>query len=53
MKITILDEAQADLREGARFYERQSSGLGTYFLDSLFSDIDSLWNSGEFWGQLT
>ena len=42
MKIQILDEAQADLREGAQFYERQSSGLGTYFLDSLFSDIDSL-----------
>ena len=42
MKIKILDEAQADLREGARFYERQSAGLGTYFLDSLFSDIDSL-----------
>ncbi len=42
MKIKILDEAQADLREGAWFYERQSSGLGTYFIDSLFSDIDSL-----------
>lgn len=28
MKIQILDEAQADLREGAQFYERQSSGLG-------------------------
>ena len=42
MKIQILDEAQADLREGAQFYERQSSGLKTYFLDSLFSDIGSL-----------
>ncbi len=42
MKIKILDEAQADLREGAQFYERQNSGLGTYFLDSLFSNIDSL-----------
>ena len=39
MKIQILDEAQSDLREGAQFYESQRSGLGTYFLDTLFSDI--------------
>ena len=31
-----------DLREGFHFYEKQEPGLGTYFLDSLFSDIDSL-----------
>ena len=37
MKIKILDEAQADMREGAEFYERQNIGLGTYFLDTLFS----------------
>ena len=42
MKIRILDEAQSDLREGAQFYEQQSSGLSTYFLDTLFSDIESL-----------
>ena len=42
MKIQILDEAQSDLREGAQFYEIQYSGLGTYFLDTLFSDIESL-----------
>jgi len=24
------------------FYENQAEGLGTYFLDSLYSDIDSL-----------
>ena len=24
------------------FYERQAPGVGTYFLDSLFADIDSL-----------
>ncbi len=40
MNIQILDEAQADLREGAQFYERQNIGLGTYFLDTIFSDID-------------
>ena len=42
MNIQILDEAQADLREGTQFYERQNVGLGTYFLDTIFSDIDSL-----------
>lgn len=42
MNIQILDEAQTDLREGAQFYERQNVGLGTYFLDTIFSDIDSL-----------
>ncbi len=42
MQVTILDAAEGDIEEGYRFYERQSSGLGTYFLDSLYSDIDSL-----------
>lgn len=42
MKIQILAEARRDLADGFRFYERQSQGLGDYFLDSLFSDIDSL-----------
>lgn len=42
MKIHILDDAQEDLIQGFRFYEGQESGLGDYFLDCLFSDIDSL-----------
>ena len=42
MNIQILDEAQADLREGTDFYEQQYKGLGTYFLDTIFSDIESL-----------
>ena len=42
MKIRILDEAKEDLLDGFRFYEMQDTGLGDYFLDSLFSDIDSL-----------
>jgi len=42
MRIRILDEAQSDLCEGAQFYEQQSDGLGLYFLDTLFSDIESL-----------
>lgn len=42
MKLRILEAASQDLIEGHRFYERQQTGLGAYFLDSLFSDIDSL-----------
>ena len=42
MRVQILDEAQRDLVEGSRFYESQGEGLGDYFLNSLFSDIDSL-----------
>jgi len=42
MKIEILEEAEQDLIDGFRFYEAQNFGLGQYFLDSLFSDINSL-----------
>ncbi len=42
MKIKILDEAQQDLEEAAQFYENQKGGLGSYFIDSLLSDIESL-----------
>jgi len=42
MKITVLPSARDDLSEGFDFYERQREGLGGYFLESLFSDIDSL-----------
>jgi plasmid stabilization system protein ParE len=42
MKIEILDEAREDLVAGFHFYEEQAAGLGSYFLDSIFSDIDSL-----------
>jgi len=42
VKLLILEEAERDLADGYRFYEAQGEGLGDYFLDSLFSDIDSL-----------
>ncbi len=41
MKIKILESASKDLIEGYWFYEKQQEGLGNYFLDTLFSDIDS------------
>ena len=42
MKIRILSSAIEDLYNGRIFYERQGEGLGEYFFNSLFSDIDSL-----------
>lgn len=42
MRIKILRSAQEDLTAGRRFYEGNSQGIGDYFLDSLFSDIESL-----------
>ena len=46
MTIEILPDAQSDLIAGFRFYERQAAGLGRYFLDSLFADIDLLARHG-------
>ena len=42
MKIRILGLAVGDLEAGRDFYERQQPGLGVYFLDTLFSDIEAL-----------
>jgi plasmid stabilization system protein ParE len=40
--IEILPDAQRDFIAGFRFYERQSVGLGRYFLDCLITDIEPL-----------
>jgi len=42
MNVRILAKVQDDLASGFRFYEAQAVGLGSYFIDSLYSDIDSL-----------
>ena len=42
MRVQILASAKQDLIDGHYFYEKQGGGLGNYFLDSLYSDIDSL-----------
>lgn len=46
MRVEITDLAEEDLEEGYLFYEQQQFGLGTYFLDALYSDIDSLFSHG-------
>jgi plasmid stabilization system protein ParE len=42
MQLNISRSAESDLLSGFSFYERQRSGIGSYFLDSLYADIDSL-----------
>jgi len=42
MKIHISESAFQDLANGYDFYDAQEKGLGAYFQESLFSDIDSL-----------
>jgi plasmid stabilization system protein ParE len=42
MRIKILSSAVDDLHAGRLFYETQGEGLGDFFFDSLFSDIDAL-----------
>lgn len=42
MKVRVLRRALEDLAAGRLFYNRQEAGVGDYFFDSLFADIDSL-----------
>lgn len=42
MQVRITQSAETDLLKGYAFYERQQAGVGEYFLDSLFADVDSL-----------
>ena len=42
MNVIILDPAKDDLTEGFWFYESKEYGLGHYFLDTIYSEIDSL-----------
>ena len=42
MRIEILPEAREDLIAGFRFYERQAPGLGSYFRESILTDVDAL-----------
>jgi hypothetical protein len=40
--VYILEEAVYDLNEGRSFYDLQETGVGDYFWDCLFADIESL-----------
>lgn len=41
-EVLILREAVNDLEQGKSFYEEKQPGIGDYFWDSLFSDLESL-----------
>jgi len=41
-KLRIASSGIDDLEIGREFYNRSAQGVGEFFLDSLFSDIDSL-----------
>jgi len=42
MKVQILRSAIEDLERGRKFHDFQEEGVGDYFFDSLFTEIDSL-----------
>ena len=42
MKLQIRPTAMGDLVNGRRFYDSHELGVGDYFFDSVFADIDSL-----------
>lgn len=42
MKVRVLPPAMQDILAAHEFYNRQEDGLGAYFLDCMFSEIDSL-----------
>ena len=42
MRVKMLDSAHQDMLDGYWFYERQGVGLGDYFADTLYGEIDSL-----------
>jgi hypothetical protein len=42
MKVRVLRPALEDLASGREFYNQQREGVGDYYFDSLFSEIDSL-----------
>jgi hypothetical protein len=42
MRLQVLDLAKNDLVAGYHFYEAKEKGLGVYFLDSLYLDVERL-----------
>ena len=42
MRVELRIEARQDLIQGAQFYEQQREGLGDYFINGLFEDLERL-----------
>ena len=41
-RIRLLKQVKTDLDSGKRFYDDLEKGIGSYFYDSLISDIESM-----------
>jgi len=46
MNVEVRNEAHLDIAEGVAFYDRQGYGVGNYFYQRIFEDIDSLSEMG-------
>ena len=46
MTVEILPSAHEDLVDGFEFYEQKEPGLGSYFVNTLISEIEALNSSG-------
>lgn len=40
--VVVLSEVADDLNEGRTFYDQRKTGVGDYFWDGLYTDIESL-----------
>jgi hypothetical protein len=42
MRVQVLDKAEKDLADAYWFYEAKQPGLGAYFRESIYADLDAL-----------
>jgi len=42
MRVELSESAHEDLMDGFWFYENQESGLGDYFMDSMYAELGAL-----------
>ena len=53
MRITFLDEAQLELDEAIEFYNNESDGLGSVFLQEVLNAIERIANFPNAWHPLS
>jgi hypothetical protein len=46
MTVVVLEDAADDIETGRNFYDSCERGVGTYFVDSIFGDLERLANLG-------
>ena len=42
MTVVVLEDAAADIESGRQFYNSFEAGVGIYFVDSIFTDLERL-----------